>query len=108
MLNQNIIWFFQWTITYRLNFIHVCKLNIETLFRIWFDVDSYVRFRLVTVDSSKKTFSFAYKINLVTLVRTVTKTVLLRVTKTASLYLNHPYYPLDIGEASAFKSGFRC
>ena len=56
----------------------------------------------VTVDSSKKTFSFAHKINLVTLVRTITKTIVLRVTKTASLNLNHPSYPLDIGEASAF------
>ena len=58
----------------------------------------------VTVDRTKKPFSFAHKINLVTLVGTVTKTVLIRVTKTASLYLNHPYYPLDIGEASAFKN----
>ena len=55
-----------------------------------------------------KTFSFSHKINLVTLVRTVIKTVLIRVTKTASLYLNHSCYPLDIGEASAFKIGFRC
>ena len=58
----------------------------------------------VTVDSSKKTFSFAHKINFVTLVRNVTKAVLIRVTKTASLYLNHPCYPLDISEASAFKN----
>ena len=35
----------KWVITYRSNFIHVCKLNIETLFRFWFDVDSYVQFR---------------------------------------------------------------
>ena len=63
-----------------------------------------MQFRPVTVDSSKKTFSFAHKINLVTLVRTVTKTVIKRVTKTASLYLNHSCYPLDIGEASAFKN----
>ena len=42
---QNTILFLQWVITYRSNFIHVCKLNIETLFRIWFDVDSYVQFR---------------------------------------------------------------
>ena len=65
-------------------------------------MDSYVQFRRVTVDSFKKTFSFAHKISLVTLVRTVTKTVLIRVTKTASLSLNPPCYPLDIGEASAF------
>ena len=65
-------------------------------------MDSYVQFRRVTVDSSKKTFSFAHKINLVSLARTVTKTVLIRVIKTASFYLNHPCYPLDIGEASAF------
>ena len=67
-------------------------------------MDSYVQFRRVTVASSKKTFSFAHKINLVSLARTVTKTVLIRVTKTASFYLNHPCYPLDIGEASAFKN----
>ena len=103
MLNENIIYFFQWAITYWSNFIHVCKLNIATLFRIWFDVDSYVNLDS-TVDSSKKTFSFAHKINLVTLVRTVTKTVLIRFTKTASLHLNHPCYALDIGEASAFKN----
>ena len=57
-----------------------------------------------TVDSSKKTFSFAHKMNLVTLVRTVTKTVLIRVTKTASSYLNYPCSLLDIGETSAFKN----
>ena len=53
-------------------------------------MDSYVQFRRVTVDSSKKTFSFAHKIKLVTLVITVIKTVLIRVTKTASLYLKIP------------------
>ena len=66
MLKQNTKQFFQlvhnnWFITYRLSSIHVCKLTIEILFEIWFDVDSYVQLRLVTVDNSKKTFKFAQK-----------------------------------------------
>ena len=69
-------------------------------------MDSYVQLRCVTVDSSKKTFSFAHKINLVTLVRTVTKTVLIRATKTASLYINPLCYPLDIVKHQLLKSSF--
>ena len=65
MLKQNIKQFFNWFITYRLSSIHVCKLTIEILLEIWFDVDSYVQFRCVTVDNSKKTFKFAHKINFV-------------------------------------------
>ena len=42
---QNIIEFFKRIITYRSNFIHVCKIIIETLFSICFDVDSYVQLR---------------------------------------------------------------
>ena len=60
MLKQNIKQFFQ------LSSIHVCKLTIEILLEIWFDVDSNVQLRCVTVDNSKKTFKFAHKINLVT------------------------------------------
>ena len=45
MLKQNIKQFFNWFITYRLSSIHVCKLAIEILLEIWFDVDSYVQLR---------------------------------------------------------------
>ena len=65
MLKQNIKQFFQLVHTYRLSSIYVCKLTIEILLEIWFDVDSYVQLRCVTVDNSKKTFKFAHKINLV-------------------------------------------
>ena len=65
MIKQKLSSSFNWFITYRLSSIHVCKLTIEILLEIWFDVDLYVQLRSVTVDNSKKTFKFAHKINLV-------------------------------------------
>ena len=73
MLKQKISSSFNWFITYRLSSIYVCKLTIEILLEIWFDVDSNVQLRCVTVDNSKKTFKFAHKLNLWSLVRTVTR-----------------------------------
>ena len=65
MLKQNIKQFFQLVHNVSVEFYTLCKLTIEILLEIWFDVDSNVQLRCVTVDNSKKTFKFVHKINFV-------------------------------------------